>query len=61
MENFYGNRVAEIQAEQELEELKRLYMKNELELIEDLENNGYKRVRIASDGNCMFSALGKIL
>lgn len=55
---MYGKRVQEIEEEQELEELRRQYMKKELDFIEDLENNGYKRVKIKSDGNCMFSALG---
>lgn len=57
---MYGQRVAEIQAEMELEELKKQYMEKELKFIEDMENSGYKRVQIASDGNCMFSALGKL-
>lgn len=55
---MYGNRIAEIQAEEELQKLKEEYMKKELQFIEDLENNGYRRVQIGSDGNCMFAALG---
>lgn len=57
---MYGNRIAEIEAEEELQKLKEQYMKKELQFIDDLENNGYKRVRIGSDGNCMFAALGNL-
>jgi OTU domain-containing protein 5 len=54
---MYGKRVQEIQEEEEFEALRQEYMKKELDFIKHCELNGYKRVVIKSDGNCIFSSV----
>ena len=34
-----------------------MYMKQELDFIVRMEKNGFKRVKIESDGNCIFSSV----
>ena len=55
---MYGRAAAQAMENEELERLKQIYMEKELKFIEELENSGYKRQEIESDGNCLFSALG---
>lgn len=54
---MYGRRVQEIEEEEELQRLREEWMKEEFEFIKKCEENGFKRVVIDSDGNCIFSSV----
>jgi len=56
---MYGKAAQEAMEKEEFERLKNIYMEKELKFIADLESSGFRRTVIESDGNCLFSALGK--
>ena len=54
---MYGKRVQEIEEEEEFQKLREEWMRHELAFIKKCEKNGFKRVVIESDGNCIFSSV----
>jgi hypothetical protein len=58
---MHGRRIQEIEEEEQLKALQQEWMAKELDFIKKCEENGFRRVVIDSDGNCIFSSVSEQL